>query len=85
MEICFVTDMDSVALLKKSVDAVPVVQAASSTLSKDINTLKNNQMKISSAAKPIPADQMKCNILKAKMEEENKKGNLLVCNYHFFS
>lgn len=77
--------MDSVALLKKSVDAVPVVQAASSTLSKDINTLKNNQMKISGAAKPIPADQMKCNILKAKMEEENKKGNLPVCNYHFSS
>lgn len=76
--------MDSVSLLKKSVDAVPVVQAASSTMSKDINTLKNNQMKISSAAKPIPADQMKCNILKAKMEEENKKGNLPISNYHIF-
>lgn len=31
-------------------------------------------MKVSGGAKAIPVDQMKCNILKAKMEEENKKG-----------
>jgi len=62
--------------LKKSVDTASTVHAGSATLNKDTNTLKNNQMKIQSAAKPIPADQMKCNILKAKMDEENKKGRL---------
>lgn len=67
------SENDSVALLKKSVDTVPAVQPGPAILNKDTNTLKNNQMKISSAAKPIPADQMKCNILKAKMDEENKK------------
>ncbi|XP_042899995.1 band 4.1-like protein 5 isoform X2 [Parasteatoda tepidariorum] len=67
---CDVTDVDDVILLKKGKESHPVTVP---TTSKDTNTLKNNQMKVLGGAKPIPADQMKCNILKAKMEEENKK------------
>lgn len=64
----------------KGLDSYP--SSSSSTLSasnvtvlnKDTNTLKNNQLKMNSGgAKPIPPDQMKCNILKAKLEEEKKK------------
>ncbi|XP_035212926.1 band 4.1-like protein 5 isoform X2 [Stegodyphus dumicola] len=60
---------------KKGKDPMPStsLQTITPLVNKDTNTLKNNQMKISGGAKPIPADQMKCNILKAKMEEENKK------------
>lgn len=67
-------------LKMKGLDSFP--SSSSSTLSasnvtvlnKDTNTLKNNQLKMSSGgAKPIPPDQMKCNILKAKLEEEKKK------------
>lgn len=32
--------------------------------------IPNNITKLSSAAKPIPPNQLKCNILKAKVEEE---------------
>ncbi|GAB6026800.1 hypothetical protein CHUAL_013293 [Chamberlinius hualienensis] len=48
----------------------PVV---STKIFKDVNLI-NNQTKLasSSAMKPIPPDQMKCNILKAKAEEEDK-------------
>ncbi|XP_064456668.1 band 4.1-like protein 5 isoform X1 [Ornithodoros turicata] len=35
--------------------------------------IKNNQMKTSAVLKPIPPDQMKCNILKAKADEEKRK------------
>ncbi|KAL3831672.1 hypothetical protein ACJMK2_023395 [Sinanodonta woodiana] len=45
---------------------------------KDINTFKNNQVKFAGGAVTIPSDQMKCNILKAKMEEELKKGSPVV-------
>lgn len=41
---------------------------------KDINTFKNNQLKFTGGATNIPPDQMKCNILKARMEEDLKKG-----------
>ncbi|XP_054715650.1 band 4.1-like protein 5 isoform X2 [Uloborus diversus] len=68
-------EVDEVSLLKKNVEPIPstTLSLGVSGMNKDTNTLKNNQMKISGGAKPIPADQMKCNILKAKMEEENKK------------
>uniref|UniRef100_T1JMC5 Moesin/ezrin/radixin homolog 1 n=1 Tax=Strigamia maritima TaxID=126957 RepID=T1JMC5_STRMM len=42
--------------------------------SKEVNNLQNNAKQVNTrGAKPIPPDQMKCNILKAKAEEELKK------------
>uniref|UniRef100_A0A0K8RNR3 Uncharacterized protein n=1 Tax=Ixodes ricinus TaxID=34613 RepID=A0A0K8RNR3_IXORI len=35
--------------------------------------MKNNQTKPNSVPKPIPPDQMKCNILKAKAEEDKRR------------
>ncbi|XP_033761867.1 band 4.1-like protein 4B isoform X3 [Pecten maximus] len=40
----------------------------------DVNNFQNNQVKFSGGPAVIPPDQMKCNILKAKMEEELRKG-----------
>ncbi|XP_021367740.1 band 4.1-like protein 5 isoform X2 [Mizuhopecten yessoensis] len=39
----------------------------------DVNNFQNNQVKFPSGPAVIPPDQMKCNILKAKMEEELRK------------
>ena len=39
---------------------------------KDVNTFQNNQVKYAGEKATIPPDQMKCNILKAKREEEMK-------------
>lgn len=39
---------------------------------KDVNTLQNNQVKITEGQASIPPENMKCNILKAKMEEHQK-------------
>ena len=42
---------------------------------KDVNTFINNQLKFSSSQHAtIPPTQMKCNILKAKAEEQYRKG-----------
>ncbi|XP_052091667.1 band 4.1-like protein 5 isoform X3 [Mytilus californianus] len=43
----------------------------------DVNISKNNQVKYPGGAVSIPADQMKCNILKAAKMEEERKGLLL--------
>ncbi|GBN72377.1 hypothetical protein AVEN_157670-1 [Araneus ventricosus] len=66
------TKEDDVLLCKKSKEPVPSTSLQTG-LNKQTNALKNNQMKISGGAKPIPVDQMKCNILKAKLDEEIKK------------
>ena len=45
---------------------------------KDVNTFINNQLKFppsQPATNPIPPDQMKCNILKAKAEQQHKYVN----------
>ena len=42
---------------------------------KDVNTFVNNQVKFAPGAGTIPSEQMKCNILKAKHEEDLKKGD----------
>ncbi|XP_064617281.1 band 4.1-like protein 5 isoform X2 [Liolophura sinensis] len=42
---------------------------------KDVNSFINNQIKFAGGATAIPPEHMKCNILKAKMEEELKKSN----------
>ena len=58
--------------------------AATSKPHKDVNTFINNQLKFSSVtpAQPLPASQIKCNILKAKAEEnvnlKNSASNHLV-------
>lgn len=41
---------------------------------KDVNTFKNNQVKFTGGASSIPPENMKCNILKARLEEDMKKG-----------
>lgn len=72
-----VLEVDDIALCKKSKESTPSCSLQTSSIgnnNKDTNTLKNNQTKVCGGAKAIPVDQMKCNILKAKMEEENKKG-----------
>lgn len=43
---------------------------------KDVNILPNNQILPScGGAKPIPLDQMKCNILKSRVNQENSKNS----------
>ncbi|KAL4222974.1 hypothetical protein ACF0H5_019015 [Mactra antiquata] len=42
---------------------------------KDVNTFQNNQVKFAAGGGSIPPDQIKCNILKAKRDEEMKKTN----------
>ena len=43
---------------------------------KDVNDMKNNQEKFIAKSIPlsIPQDQMKCNIFKARLEEQNHTG-----------
>ncbi|XP_076461263.1 uncharacterized protein LOC143293855 isoform X3 [Babylonia areolata] len=43
---------------------------------KDVNTFKNNQVKFTGGASTIPPENMKCNILKARMEEDMKKAEV---------
>ena len=45
----------------------------------NVNLSKNNQVKYPGGASTIPADQMKCNILKAAKMEEERRG--LFYNY----
>ncbi|GIY02245.1 band 4.1-like protein 5 [Caerostris extrusa] len=63
---------DDVVFCKKTKEAIPSTSLQTS-INKKTNAVKNNQVKISGGAKPIPVDQMKCNILKAKLDEEIKK------------
>lgn len=54
---------------------IPKIGGPSSSV-KDINILPNNQIMPScGGAKPIPLDQMKCNILKSKVNQENTKNS----------
>ncbi|XP_055947383.1 band 4.1-like protein 5 [Argiope bruennichi] len=62
----------SPSTLRKGLLKVPGCTSAM----KDINILPNNKMLPSSGgAKPIPLDQMKCNILKSKVNEEKSKNS----------
>jgi hypothetical protein len=45
---------------------------------KDVNTFINNQLKFVSGSPGIPPEQMKCNILKAKVDERHNKGDLFI-------
>ncbi|XP_054713254.1 band 4.1-like protein 5 [Uloborus diversus] len=54
----------------------PAKSGTCSSSTKDINILPNNQMlPRSGGAKPIPLDQMKCNILKSNVNEEKSKNS----------
>ena len=68
---CFNTESSEQAIAKmKNLDEskpVPVKH-------KDVNTFKNNQVKFTGGASSIPPEHMKCNILKARLEEDMKKG-----------
>ncbi|GFS07514.1 Band 4.1-like protein 5 [Elysia marginata] len=60
----------SIAKMKKLDESVPVPVKR-----KDVNTFQNNQVKFTGgSAAAIPPENMKCNILKAKLEEEHHKG-----------
>ncbi|CAL1288011.1 unnamed protein product [Larinioides sclopetarius] len=62
----------SPSTLRKGLLKVPGCTSAM----KDINILPNNKMLPSSGgAKPIPLNQMKCNILKSKVNEEKSKNS----------
>nr|AUG84436.1 Yurt [Platynereis dumerilii] len=56
----------------KGLDEKKPVQAKK--VQKDVNTFINNQLKFVNTATTIPPEQMKCNILKAKAEENYRKG-----------
>ncbi|CAL1530078.1 unnamed protein product [Lymnaea stagnalis] len=59
----------AIAKMKNLDESVPVPVKR-----KDVNTFQNNQLKFSGGASSIPLENMKCNILKAKLEEEHQKG-----------
>lgn len=76
MRALFLTEASELAAAKmKGLDRPgPVV----SKPPKDVNSFINNQIKFAGGATAIPPEHMKCNILKAKMEEELKK-----CKYKY--
>ncbi|KAK3775840.1 hypothetical protein RRG08_041553 [Elysia crispata] len=59
----------SIAKMKNLDESVPVPVKR-----KDVNTFQNNQVKFTGGTAAIPPENMKCNILKAKLEEEHQKG-----------
>ena len=59
----------AIAKMKGLDESVPVPAKR-----KDVNTFQNNQVKFSGGAGTIPPEDMKCNILKAKMENDHPKG-----------
>lgn len=76
---CKLKQLDSSPVKSKKV--FPSRLSGCPSVIKDVNTLQNNQMLPSSGgAKPIPLDQMKCNILKAKVNVERIKKNEKSCN-----
>ncbi|OXA57638.1 hypothetical protein Fcan01_07951 [Folsomia candida] len=52
------------------------IHSQPSSLELDINVVPNNHSKYVSLPRPIPPDKLKCNILKAKVEEDLKKSSL---------
>jgi len=56
------------------------VHSQPSSLEVDVNVIPNNQSKYVSLPRPIPPDKLKCNILKAKVEEDLKKSTILDSN-----
>ena len=85
---CDVTEESEAAQARlKGLDESAPATATTSKPHKDVNTFINNQLKFSSVtpAQPLPASQIKCNILKAKAEEnvnlKNSASNHLVVFY----
>jgi len=58
----------AIAKMKNLDESVPVPVKR-----KDVNTFQNNQVKFTGGASSIPPENMKCNILKAKMDEDHLK------------
>jgi hypothetical protein len=56
------------------------VHSQPSSLEVDVNVIPNNQSKYVSLPRPIPPDKLKCNILKAKVEEDLKKSTFVDSN-----
>ncbi|CAG5124256.1 unnamed protein product, partial [Candidula unifasciata] len=59
----------AISKIKNLDESVPVAVKR-----KDVNTFQNNQLKFTGGASAIPPENMKCNILKARLEEDYKKG-----------
>ena len=70
---CDVTEESEAAQarLKGLDESAPTMTSAASKPRKDVNTFINNQLKFTTSATPapLPASQLKCNILKAKASE----------------
>jgi hypothetical protein len=56
------------------------VHSQPSSLEVDVNVVPNNQSKYVSLPRPIPPDKLKCNILKAKVDEDLKKSSVAETN-----
>ena len=68
------------ARLKGLDDVKPLRPPPVPKVKPDVNSFQNinNQVKYPGGKGIIPPDQMKCNILKARAEEELKKGDVLL-------
>ena len=82
--VCFVVEASEIAQARlKGLDQQSAAHAQQTQRPhKDVNTFINNQLKFppsQPATNPIPPDQMKCNILKAKAEQQHKYVNGKVC------
>ncbi|XP_069111156.1 band 4.1-like protein 5 isoform X2 [Argopecten irradians] len=58
----------------KGLDETKPLRPPPQKVKPDVNNFQNNQVKFTGGPTAIPPDQMKCNILKAKLEEELRKG-----------
>ena len=75
----YIADASEIAAAKmKGLDEASHAQPAAKKPQKDVNTFINNQLKFVGGNNAIPPEQMKCNILKAKAEEQYRKGMCIV-------
>lgn len=81
---CFLSESEVLVCKLKALDSSPSKVrksllpkvGGSSSSARDVNVLPNNKILPScGGAKPIPLDQMKCNILKSRVNQENSKNS----------
>lgn len=71
---CSAEESERAAARLKGLDQPGPLVASNAKPHKDVNTFINNQLKFVGGTSQIPPDQMKCNILKAKADEQYRKG-----------
>ena len=79
---CFADASEAAQARLKGLDqpGAPRATKAANKPHKDVNTFINNQLKfVPAQPTTLPPEQMKCNILKAKAEEEIRKGDFKTC------